>query len=392
MALSPSSSVGGGGTQYAEDTPHSTGDLVTAAGVVQQAADAALSGDGDYSALQVDPSGFLKVNVKAGSGGGVSHTDDSPFTPGVSAEVPAAAMFDDVAPDSVDEGDAGVLRMSANRNLYSTIRDAAGNERGANVSAGNALLVDGSAVTQPVSGTVSVTEPVSVDDNGGSLTVDGTVTADTELPAAAALADAAGNPTAPAVGAFGLVWNGATWDRAPGDTAGQFAQGNVAHDAVDAGNPLLNGARAIAHGANPTAVAAADRTVLYANRAGVLFTIGGHPNALTLEFAWTATQTDIAIVTVAGGLKIVVVRIAVSMDKANTVNVNYRIGFGAANTPTTTGVVASHPGMVPGGGERQGDGAGILGIGADGEDLRITASVPTTGSARAVVTYYTIES
>lgn len=41
-----------------------------------------------------------------------------------------------------------------------------------NVSAAGALIVDGSAVTQPVSGTVSVTEPVSVDDNGGSLTVD----------------------------------------------------------------------------------------------------------------------------------------------------------------------------------------------------------------------------
>lgn len=36
------------------------------------------------------------------------------------------------------------------------IRDAAGNARGANVTASNALVVDGSAVTQPVSGTVTV--------------------------------------------------------------------------------------------------------------------------------------------------------------------------------------------------------------------------------------------
>jgi hypothetical protein len=42
---------------------------------------------------------------------------------------------------------------------------------------------------------------------------------DTELPAAAALADAAANPTAPATGAFGMVWNGTTWDRAPGSAA-----------------------------------------------------------------------------------------------------------------------------------------------------------------------------
>jgi hypothetical protein len=37
---------------------------------------------------------------------------------------------------------------------------------------------------------------------------------DTELPAAAALADATANPTVPAVGAHGMVWNGTTWDRA----------------------------------------------------------------------------------------------------------------------------------------------------------------------------------
>lgn len=39
---------------------------------------------------------------------------------------------------------------------------------------------------------------------------------DTELPAAAALADNTANPTAPAVGSFPHVWDGTTWDRAPG--------------------------------------------------------------------------------------------------------------------------------------------------------------------------------
>ena len=77
--------------------------------------------------------------------------DDAAFTPGTTKVIMAGATFDDSAPDSVNEGDAGALRMSANRNLFSTLRDAAGNERGANVSAGNALLVDASATTQPVS-------------------------------------------------------------------------------------------------------------------------------------------------------------------------------------------------------------------------------------------------
>ena len=77
--------------------------------------------------------------------------DDAAFTPGTTKVIMAGATFDDTTPDSVNEGDAGALRMSANRNLFATLRDAAGNERGVNVTAGNALTVDGSATTQPVS-------------------------------------------------------------------------------------------------------------------------------------------------------------------------------------------------------------------------------------------------
>lgn len=53
---------------------------------------------------------------------------------------------------------------------------------------------------------------ISVDDNGGSLTVDVTGSVDTELPAAAALADNTSTPTAPAVGAFGMGYDGTNWD------------------------------------------------------------------------------------------------------------------------------------------------------------------------------------
>lgn len=166
---------------------------------------------------------------------------------------------------------------------------------------GASLTVDG---TVAVSGTVAVTQSgvwdevgindsgnsITVDDGGGSLTVDGTVgvsgtvTVDSELPAAVALADNAGNPTAPAVGAFGMVWDGSTWDRAPGTSAdGALVNlganndvvisdgggsitvdgsvsvsalpastntlevvGDAAHDAAAAGNPVLEGGYASA--------------------------------------------------------------------------------------------------------------------------------------------------
>lgn len=172
------------------------------------------------------------------------------------------------------------------------------------------------------------------------------------------------------------------------------SQGDVAHDGVDSGNPVKVGAQTVAHGANPAAVAAGDRSNMCSNRHGVLFAIGGHPNIVTIRANYTGAQTDAAIVTVAPGLKIVVTRITVTADNANSVDVAVRIGFGAATTPTTTGVVAAHPGIpsASGGGFTIGDGSGILGVGADGEDLRITSEVPTGGSIDVVASYYTIES
>jgi hypothetical protein len=71
------------------------------------------------------------------------------------------------------------------------------------------------ATPVPVSGTVTASGPLTDTQLRASA-----VPVDTELPAAAALADAASNPTAPATGAFGMLWNGTTWDRAPGSAAG----------------------------------------------------------------------------------------------------------------------------------------------------------------------------
>lgn len=54
--------------------------------------------------------------------------------------------------------------------------------------------------------------PVAIASDQGSFTVD------TELPTAAALADATANPTTTTVGVASLVYNGTTWDRVRGDT------------------------------------------------------------------------------------------------------------------------------------------------------------------------------
>lgn len=191
---------------------------------------------------------------------------------------------------------------------------------------------------------------------------------------------------------------------ADGTNAGDVATANplpivivgVAHDAVNSGNPLFSGAEAIAHGTNPTAVAAADRTRLYANRAGVPFVIGGHPNIVTYgHTAITTAVTDSALVTVAAGLKIVVTRITATVDNASTVFPTVRIGFGATVVPAAgnAGILVAHGGVPAGGGFNIGDGSGILGIGGDDQDLRITTTGTVGGNGLLVsVSYYTIES
>lgn len=259
---------------------------------------------------------------------------------------------------------------------------------------------------------------VNLGTNNDVTVTSGSITADTELPAAAALTDNFANPTAPSVASHEMVWDGATWDRAPGNSTDGLlvnlganndvtfsgtvsVQGDVAHDGVDSGNPVKTGSKAVAHGTTPTAVAAGDRVDRIANRQGVPFVMGGVPNVKTIEYRWATTDapSNDDIILVSAGTKIVVTSIMVAIDEACTVGVKVRIGFGTASVPTepaslatVAGVVFSHGGMIPGSAGGRGDGSGILAIGADDEDLRITATAATSGEAHAIITYYEVAS
>jgi hypothetical protein len=63
------------------------------------------------------------------------------------------------------------------------------------------------------SGTITATMQATVSADSAETIVNANVTADSELSAAAALADATSNPTTSMIGANLLGWNGATWDR-----------------------------------------------------------------------------------------------------------------------------------------------------------------------------------
>lgn len=77
------------------------------------------------------------------------------FADGTSRVLPAGYLFDEVAGTALTENDIGAARINANRAQVGVLEDGATRARYATVTASNALKVDGSAVTQPVSGTVT---------------------------------------------------------------------------------------------------------------------------------------------------------------------------------------------------------------------------------------------
>lgn len=77
-----------------------------------------------------------------------SKVDDAAFTPATDTVVPIGALADETAPDSVNEGDVGIPRMSLNRALNVRIRDDLGNERGMAINAaGEVGVQQGSAAS-----------------------------------------------------------------------------------------------------------------------------------------------------------------------------------------------------------------------------------------------------
>lgn len=170
-------------------------------------------------------------------------------------------------------------------------------------------------------------------------------------------------------------------------------QGNVANGTVDSGNPIKLGFKAVNHTASGNvtlpSVDINDRVDWISNVDGVPFVMAGHPNIMTFRKNFAAGTTSTFIVGAGVGDRIIVTRISVLADNANTADTQVRIGFTDTTTPTTEGVILSHPGIPAGSGIIRGTGAGIIGVGNVGNDLKITSEDPGE-SIDVVVTYYVI--
>ncbi len=151
----------------AEDTAHVSGDFGLLGLAVRRDADTSLvSADGDYSPLQVDALGSLKVSGTFVGGDVI--TDDAAFGIGTDKVSASGFLFDDTATDSVDEGDVGVARMTADRLMLNVIADPS--------NPSQRLAIDASGNAQTEVNNASGASAVNIQDGGNSITIDGTLT------------------------------------------------------------------------------------------------------------------------------------------------------------------------------------------------------------------------
>lgn len=117
------------------------------------------------------------------------------------------------------------------------------------------------------------------------------------------------------------------------------------------------------------------------------------PNVQSLEVEYTSSQTDALVISAGSTQQLAVTLASAHVDEGVTVTgVGFRMGFGSPSTPTTTGVILSHAGLMPGQETSRGTGAGVIGTGDFNEDLRVTCENPTGGAIRFIVSYFILES
>lgn len=424
-----------GATEFAEDAPAAGGEAGPAIlGVRQDADTSPVSLTGDFHQLIFDNVGALKVHVKtsalpagaataakqlanghdvtidnAGAGaavniqdGGNSITIDAASLPLPAGASTSALQLPDGHNVTIDNA-SGASAVNIQDGGNSITIDAASLPLPAGAATSAAQLADGHNVTID---NASGASAVNIQDGGNSITIDA---ASLPLPAGAAtsalqLADGHNVTIDNASGASAVnIQDGGNTITVDGTvtanagTGDRNVVGNVANDAVDSGNPVKQGFKAAQFAADPDTVSAdKDRVDSISTPQGIQWVLGGHPNIITREYMTTAVQTnDDMIGAVAAGSHIVLTEIEVLVSDATSVTPQVRIGFGATVVPaepasgaSVAGVVLSHGGIASGSGVVRGSGAGAIAVGGDGEELRITNAVPTSGKITVIFSYY----
>lgn len=163
--------------------------------------------------------------------------------------------------------------------------------RGAPIKALRLIRVNGTGVCSVEVGRSELYESSSYATPPASSSM--TVTADTEFPAASAATDNYANPTTTDVKSFNMAWDGATWDRVPGNSVdGLLVNLGVNNDIRPMGvsAALTN----VASSASNVTLLAAN-----ANRKGAVF-FNDSTQILYLKFGATASATSFTVKLAAG--------------------------------------------------------------------------------------------
>lgn len=350
----------------AEDSGHSSGDPGVMMFAVRNDSDASLCGTSlDYTPLQVDSNGYLKVNIKAGAGsGGTAMTDDAAYTAASTSFTPVGGI---VTADSVDSGDGGAFAMLANRQQKVTLYDSSGVELA--VGGGTQYTEDSASAANPTGNALIL---IREDALAGSLTTaDGDNVAargnnkgelyvkHTDAIQIAAGTNGIGKLTSNSGVTIGAVEIAAAQTLATVTTVSTvttcstvttLANGQTAHDSAVSGSPLRVGAKAETALSGITLVADGDATDLHAGVDGVLIT---RPHTgledITSGVAAITDGSSTSVISAAGaGVKIYITSVIIANSSASYVTVDLRDGTAGSvkatfPAPATGGVVHTLP-------------------------------------------------
>lgn len=282
--------------------------------------------------------------------------DNAAFTDGTTKLDMAGYIYDEVAGTALTENDAAAARINVNRAQVQAIEDGSTRGRYATVTASNALKVDGSAVTQPVSGTVTITP-------SGTQTVSGTVAVSTINSVAPAfgsgvrgatvqrvtiatddvvpITDNAGSLTVDApVGTpvFVRLSDGSSAIATlPVSMATNTPVGNVAHDSADSGAPIKVGGRA--RSSEITAIASDDRSDFVTDLVGkqIVLPYANPENFVSgaITTSMTGTTSTSLVAAPGAGLRNYITTIIVS-NAHGTVGTDVAIQDGSGGTTLMT--------------------------------------------------------
>lgn len=349
---------GGGGTEYTDDTStHATGSSV---GNLMMAAATPTDGSvdaNDIGAVAMSVDRRLHVDAQivgqdadvtiADGGNSITVDNGGTFAVQVDAALPAgnnnignvdiaSSVALDVSAATVPISDAGGSLTVDNAALTTADLDtgAGTDTRGV---IGIALAESGGATV------VGSANPLPISDAGGSITVDGTITADagtgpwpvTDNGGSLTVDNAALSVTGGGVESGALrvtIANDSTGVVSVDDNGGSLtvdgtvtasnAAGDVAHDSADSGNPVKVGFKAYnMDGTAPgTAVAENDRANGISDVYGRQFVETAHPNLWQAMGLYSTAQTDVSVKAAPGaGLSLYITDIVVSTDTAMSV-------------------------------------------------------------------------